>query len=174
MPVPGTRSLIVSDYSSVIQRVEDLLKLLDSDAAVAIEFVRLKEADAREVVTMLTQLLAARQAAAAGTGTQPMLSADGMLVLVFNGEIYNFVELRVELASLGHVFKSSGDTEVLLHDYMEWGTGCFEKLNGMWAFAWYRAAKKEIILCRDHFGIKPLYYTRSNDFRSSSDRVPFF
>jgi asparagine synthase (glutamine-hydrolysing) len=65
---------------------------------------------------------------------QPMVSQDGQLILVFNGEIFNYVELRRELEALGHQFRSTGDTEVLLHAYRQWGPACLEKLNGMWAF----------------------------------------
>src|SRR5512134_3063274 len=70
-------------------------------------------------------------------GDQPMISADGQTVIVFNGEIYNYIELRQELMARGHVFHSTGDTEVLLTAYREWGKDCVEKLNGMWAFLIY-------------------------------------
>jgi asparagine synthase (glutamine-hydrolysing) len=95
------------------------------------------------------------------TGHQPMCSEDGMLVLVFNGEIYNYVELREELEGLGHVFSSTGDTEVLLHAYMEWGAGCLERLNGMWAFLIYDKRRGLVFGSRDRFGKKPFYYYNS-------------
>lgn len=90
-------------------------------------------------------------------GHQPMSSADGHVTLVFNGEIYNYVELRGELEGLGHRFKSSGDTEVLLAAYCQWGADCVEKLNGMWAFVLYDRKRNLLFGSRDRFGIKPLY-----------------
>jgi asparagine synthase (glutamine-hydrolysing) len=98
------------------------------------------------------------------TGHQPMLSKDGQIVLVFNGEIYNFVELREELKALGHTFRSSGDTEVLLHAYQQWGAQCVEKLNGMWAFLIYDARSRRVIASRDRFGKKPLYWHRHQEY----------
>jgi len=96
-------------------------------------------------------------------GHQPMASPDGNLVMVFNGEIYNYVELRAELESLGHHFQSSGDSEVLLHAYMEWGRDCLERLNGMWAFLIYDRRRQVLFGSRDRFGKKPLYYHRTKD-----------
>lgn len=90
-------------------------------------------------------------------GHQPMLSPDGTLAIVFNGEIYNFIELREELRAKGHVFRSSGDTEVLLHAYMEWGPACVERLNGMWAFAIHDRRDATVFGARDRWGIKPLF-----------------
>ncbi len=89
---------------------------------------------------------------------QPMHSADGSLVLVFNGEIYNFVELRAELRALGHGFHSSGDTEVLLKAYQQWGPDCVKRFNGMWAFAIWDRRTRSLFLSRDRLGVKPLYY----------------
>jgi asparagine synthase (glutamine-hydrolysing) len=97
------------------------------------------------------------------TGDQPMLSGDGRLALVFNGEIYNYVELRRELQALGHRFKSTGDTEVLLHAYQEWGRDCLRRLNGMWAFLIHDARTGTIFGSRDRFGVKPLYRCRTRD-----------
>jgi asparagine synthase (glutamine-hydrolysing) len=94
---------------------------------------------------------------------QPMSSQDGQVVIVFNGEIFNYVELREELLALGHTFRSSGDTEVLLHAYLEWDTDCLKRLNGMWAFLVYDKRKKKIFGSRDRFGIKPLYKYVKND-----------
>jgi asparagine synthase (glutamine-hydrolysing) len=96
-------------------------------------------------------------------GLQPMVSSDDQVVLVFNGEIYNYVELREQLQALGHVFKSTGDTEVLLHAYLEWGRECLNKLNGMWAFLIYDIRRRKIFGSRDRFGKKPLYYYRGRD-----------
>lgn len=92
-------------------------------------------------------------------GQQPMWSVDNQLGVVFNGEIYNHVELRGELEKLGHVFATDhSDTEVLLYAYREWGTGFVERLNGMWAFALFDRRARKVVLSRDRFGQKPLYY----------------
>jgi asparagine synthase (glutamine-hydrolysing) len=91
-------------------------------------------------------------------GHQPMTTDDGQLQVVFNGEIYNFKELRSELQSCGHRFRTQSDTEVLLHGYREWGLGLLERLGGMFAFALYDEASKTTLLARDALGIKPLYY----------------
>jgi len=90
-------------------------------------------------------------------GHQPMTSADGDCTIVFNGEIYNYLELRKELQALGHVFRSSGDTEVLLTAYRQWGADCLPRLNGMWAFVIHDRARGRLFGSRDRFGIKPLY-----------------
>jgi asparagine synthase (glutamine-hydrolysing) len=87
-----------------------------------------------------------------------MVSADGSLSMVFNGEIYNYIELRAELESLGHRFHSSGDSEVLLTAYRQWGESCVNRLVGMWAFCIIDHARSRLFLSRDRFGIKPLYY----------------
>lgn len=96
----------------------------------------------------------------APSGHQPMFSADGRHVIVFNGTIYNYVELRKELLARGHVFRSSGDTEVLLAAYLEWGEGCLGRLNGMWAFLIYDRVSRRLFGARDRFGVKPLYTYR--------------
>ena len=95
-------------------------------------------------------------------GHQPMLSEDENLVLCFNGEIYNFKEIRKELEDLGFLFRTKTDSEVLLKAFEKWGEACFEKFNGMFALALYDKAKSEITLARDHAGIKPLYYYFEN------------
>jgi asparagine synthase (glutamine-hydrolysing) len=94
-------------------------------------------------------------------GHMPMLSDDGRLALTHNGEIYNYLELRHELRALGHVFRSDGDTEVILRAYEQWGATCVERFVGMWAFALYDAADRSLLLSRDRLGIKPLYVHRS-------------
>jgi len=79
-------------------------------------------------------------------GHQPMLSDDGNLVLIFNGEIYNYLEIKDELIKLGHHFKSRTDTEVLLHAYQEWGSNCQDRFNGMWAFVIYNRLERKIFI----------------------------
>lgn len=91
-------------------------------------------------------------------GHQPMVSEDGSFVLVFNGEIFNYLELRDELISLGSSFHTRSDTEVLLEAYRQWGVECVERFNGMWAFALWDRRKKQLFCARDRFGIKPFYY----------------
>ncbi len=94
-------------------------------------------------------------------GHQPMLSHDGRFVVILNGEIYNYRELRERLASKGQVFRTQTDTEVLLVAWAEWGSGCLAKLKGMFAFALWDDQERSLFLVRDHVGIKPLYYASS-------------
>lgn len=93
-------------------------------------------------------------------GVQPMVyrSGDRSTVLSYNGEIYNFKELRTELENLGHNFKTESDTEVLLHSYLEWGENCLQHLNGIFAFAIWDEHRQSLMLARDHIGVKPLFY----------------
>lgn len=91
-------------------------------------------------------------------GHQPMVSASGHSVLMMNGEIYNFRELGRELEGRGVVFRSRSDTEVLLEGLEHWGVDALDRLNGMFAFAWYHRGRRSLLLARDHAGIKPLYY----------------
>ena len=99
-------------------------------------------------------------------GRQPMCSNDGSIALVFNGEIYNFIEIRQELEAKGHVFQSECDTEVIVQAYLRWGTECVQHFNGMFAFALWDRQREEIIMARDRIGIKPLYYALTNDSRN--------
>jgi asparagine synthase (glutamine-hydrolysing) len=92
------------------------------------------------------------------SGHQPLSNEDGSIWIVFNGEIYNYQELRAFLLSKGHVFKTRTDTEVIVHLYEELGPGCLQKLRGMFAFAIWDANKRTMLLARDRVGIKPLYY----------------
>ena len=96
-------------------------------------------------------------------GDQPMVDRAGELALIYNGELYNYVELREELLALGHEFRGTGDTEVLLAAYREWGRDCVTRMVGMWAFAILDARDATLLLSRDRFGIKPLYWTRQGD-----------
>jgi asparagine synthase (glutamine-hydrolysing) len=91
---------------------------------------------------------------------QPMLSADGRYVISYNGEIYNFRELRAELQVRGRVFRSSSDTEVVVEAFSEWGYAAIERFNGMFALALWDCAAKRLLLARDRFGIKPIYFAR--------------
>ncbi len=97
-------------------------------------------------------------------GNQPMYSSDGKLVIVFNGEIYNFLEIRAELEAQGHQFNSHTDTEVILALYAKEGVKCLEKLNGMFAFALWDIQTQQLFIARDRLGKKPLYYY-ANDGR---------
>lgn len=95
-------------------------------------------------------------------GHQPLSNEDGTIWIVFNGEIYNFHELRTFLSGKGHVFKTQSDTEVIVHLYEEFGYECVERLRGMFAFAIWDEGKESLFLARDRVGIKPLYYWRSD------------
>jgi len=93
-------------------------------------------------------------------GNQPMSSKDGQIVLVYNGEIYNFLELKLTLEEKGYRFRSKTDTEVLLYGFQEWGIGVVHRINGMFAFAVWEARTRTLYLVRDRYGIKPLYWAK--------------
>jgi asparagine synthase (glutamine-hydrolysing) len=91
-------------------------------------------------------------------GAQPLRNEDGSLWIVFNGEIFNYVELGDELRAAGHIFRTASDTEVIVHAYEEWGPSCFERFNGQWALALWDRRSKRLVLSRDRMGVRPLYY----------------
>lgn len=104
-------------------------------------------------------------------GHQPMMSANGECSISYNGEIYNFQELRLELEAKGYAFRSRTDTEVVLNAYMEWGPECLRRFNGMFTFSIWDKRKQELFLARDRYGIKPLYYyMKSNVFLFASEQ----
>ena len=105
-------------------------------------------------------------------GHQPMFSADGRYVVVFNGEIYNYIELREELKTKGYTFHTQTDTEVLLAAYTEWGEACMHRFNGMWAFAIYDKETRNLFVGRDRFGVKPFYYYSDKDRFIFASEIP--
>ena len=94
------------------------------------------------------------------TGQQPLANEDGSLWITFNGEIFNYVELRLELLAKGHRFRTASDTEVIVHAWEEWGEGALSRLNGQWAFALWDRRAKRLILSRDRLGVRPLFVAR--------------
>lgn len=104
-------------------------------------------------------------------GHQPMAIKEGQYTITYNGEIYNYQELKIELQSLGHQFRSKTDTEVILRSYLEWGENCIQKFNGMFAFAIWDKTRQELFIARDRYGIKPLYYLlQGNKFIFASEQ----
>lgn len=104
-------------------------------------------------------------------GWQPMVTADRRYAIVYNGEVYNYVELRDELRQLGHRFHSTSDTEVILLAYAEWGTAAFPRFVGMFAFTLIDIPRRKLVMVRDHFGIKPLYYSLTRDFFAFASEI---
>ncbi len=104
------------------------------------------------------------------TGAQPVGNEDGQILIVYNGEVYNYVELRAELEGLGHRFHTQTDTEVLVHAYESWGEAMLERLNGQFAFAIYDRRAEQLFLARDRFGVRPLFYAvRNGDLYFASE-----
>jgi asparagine synthase (glutamine-hydrolysing) len=106
------------------------------------------------------------------SGHQPMFSSDGKFVVVYNGEIFNYKELRVELQAKGYDFHTNTDTEVLINAYIEWGEECQHKFNGMWAFAIYDIEKSHLFISRDRYGIKPFYYYQDENLFAFASEIP--
>lgn len=96
-------------------------------------------------------------------GAQPMSNEDGSVWVSFNGEIFNYVELRKELRSRGHRFRTGSDTEVIVHAWEEWGEDAFPRFNGQWALALWETRQRRLVLCRDRLGVRPLFWTRTAD-----------
>ena len=108
-------------------------------------------------------------------GLQPMSTADERLWITFNGEIFNYLELREDLIRLGHRFETQSDTEVLLHLYQEYGADCVHHLNGQWAFAIWDTERRRLFLSRDRIGVRPLFYTvHGNRFLFASEIKALF
>lgn len=107
-------------------------------------------------------------------GAQPMAFADGRYRITFNGEIYNFVELREELRQHGWSFATESDTEVILSAYAQWGADCQRRFNGMWAFAIWDRRESRLFLSRDRFGVKPLHYVPGPDFVAFASEMKAF
>jgi asparagine synthase (glutamine-hydrolysing) len=128
-----------------------------------------RTADRRYVVGLGHRRLAILDLSAAGT--QPMTCPQGNW-LVFNGEIYNYLEIRAELETLGHRFVSGSDTEVILAAYAQWGTDCVQRFNGMWAFALYDVARKGLFWSRDRLGVKPFFYSHGPKAAYFASEVP--
>lgn len=142
--VENREEILVNMMNTIIHRGPDSEgKYVDEDAALG--FRRLSIIDLSEV------------------GDQPLYNEDRSLVLVFNGEIYNYQDLRKELIEAGHVFQSNTDSETLIHGFEEWGEELVNRLRGMYAFAIWDINRKRLFVARDMFGIKPLYYAQMND-----------
>jgi asparagine synthase (glutamine-hydrolysing) len=108
------------------------------------------------------------------TGHQPMCNANGKIWITFNGEIYNYLEIKSDLKKIGHSFISESDTEVVLAAYKEWGFNCVERFNGMWAFCIYDSEKQLCFASRDRLGVKPFYYINNNNLLAFSSEQKAF
>ena len=107
-------------------------------------------------------------------GKQPFVSNDQNYVITFNGEIYNYIELRKQLLTKGYRFRTHSDTEVLLNMFIEYGSEMLNMLNGIFAFAIFDKKSKQLFLARDHFGVKPLYFFSKNNFLFLPQRLRVF
>jgi len=105
------------------------------------------------------------------SGHQPMCNEDKLIWIVFNGEIYNYIELRNELINFGYILKSESDTEVIIKSYERWGFDCVNHFNGMWSFAIFDIKKMILFLSRDRFGVKPLYYYNDSNYLAFSSEI---
>ena len=147
-----------------------------NDAAAALERIRSRGPDEQQLHTLGDVCLGNTRLAVidpAG-GKQPMRSPDGRYVLVHNGEIYNFRELRAELQALGYGFATASDTEVLLHGYAAWGDSLPARLDGMFAFAVWDTRERSLFAARDRLGVKPFFYSAAAGFAFASTLAPYF
>src|SRR5260221_13544528 len=131
---------VASDRQLGSHLVRDAGLIGGRDAIAAVAFRRLDVIDLSEAAS------------------QPMVAPDGKVFIAFNGEIYNFRKLREELAARGRVFHTHSDTEVALAAYEAWGSGCFERLDGMWGLVIVALTRRVVVISRDRFGIKPLFW----------------
>ncbi len=137
--------------------------LLDRFAAAAVERLAHRGPDDSDIVRLPGGVLVHRRLSILDptpAGHQPFASSDGRFLLIHNGEIYNYLELRQELAALGHRFRTETDTEVIVESFAEWGTGAIPRFNGIWAFALWDGHTRTLLLSRDRLGVKPLYLGR--------------
>lgn len=157
-----------------------ILTLIDTpwqgDAAAALETLRSRGPDESAIARLPGAVLGHARLAVIDVsgGRQPMHTPDGRYTLVFNGEIYNYVQLRDELAALGHKFSTHSDSETLLYGYAQWGGAVVERLDGMFAFAVWDSTARTLFAARDRLGIKPLFYSSAAGFALASTLAPFF
>lgn len=141
------------NLQKILHRGPDSQKILEIDKEIKLGFVRLGIIDLTE------------------DGEQPMLSQEKDIIIVFNGELYNYKELKKELENKNHEFISNSDTEVFLHMYMEYGLNMLDRLEGMYAAVIVDKNKEELYLIRDRFGIKPMYYSNKNEMISFASEI---
>jgi asparagine synthase (glutamine-hydrolysing) len=143
-----------SDFAPALRRMTDTIAHRGPDDAGYFESI---SSDGRAFVGLGHRRLSIIDLS---TGHQPIGNADGSVQIIFNGEIYNFLELRAELVERGHSFRTRSDTETIVHAYEEWGTDCVHRLRGMFAFALWDGRRNQLFLARDRFGKKPLFIYR--------------